>query len=278
MATYQLNRLSLAIVLTLYLSLVGPMPFANAAVHFWQVREVFTNAAGTVQFVEMFDAVPGETFTQGSILRANSGGTIKDFVFPSNLTKDTQNKALLIATSDLGQLPGGVVPDFTFAQGGVSGQFINPNASSFTITFFGSGSSMSFTGAQLPKNGVDSIKAGNVVSGNSPQNLDSNVGALVPPNGDYNKNNTVDAGDYAIWRKTLNNSVSPAGLGADGDASGAVGPADYTFWRARYGNPAGSGTLVDGSVPEPAIAVLPLAGLFILTWRLRIRTATRRVV
>lgn len=273
MTKRQLTSLCLITGAALFVILAGPNPFAHSAVHLWQVREVFTNAAGTVQFVEMFDTSPGETLTQGSILRANSDGVIKDFIFPQNLTKDTFNKAMLISTSDLGLLPGGVVPDFRFSQSSTpfTGQFINPNAANISITFFASGSSMSFTGAQLPKNGVDSIKAGNVVSGNSPQNLDSNLGALVPPTGDYNKNNTVDAADYAIWRKTVNNSISPAGLGADGDASGAVGAADYTFWRARYGNPAGSGTLVDGAIPEP------LGGMLLLMAVAVMNTVFRRV-
>src|SRR5215204_3577239 len=59
--------------------------------------------------------------------------------------------------------------------------------------------------------------------------------------GDYNKNGTVDAADYAIWRKTLGSSSS---LSADGDGNGTIEPPDYAFWRARFGNPVKGGELI----------------------------------
>ena len=70
--------------------------------------------------------------------------------------------------------------------------------------------------------------------------------------GDYNGNGTVDAADYALWRKggPLQNEV---------DAPGTVNAADYTEWRARFGNTSGSGSgLGAGSVPEPTSMMLLL--------------------
>ena len=66
--------------------------------------------------------------------------------------------------------------------------------------------------------------------------------------GDYNGNGVVDAGDYVQWRKggPLLNEV---------DTPGTVNDADYTEWRARYGNPSGLGSGFT-TVPEPAAAVL----------------------
>src|SRR3954468_1470346 len=100
---------------------------AEAAFHLWQVKEVFSNADGSVQFVEMSDSFSGEIFTSGFTLTANSDGNIKTFMFPSNLSGNTPG-SLLIATTGFGSLPGGVTPDFTFNQGGVSGTFFNPSA------------------------------------------------------------------------------------------------------------------------------------------------------
>jgi hypothetical protein len=82
---------------------------------------------------------------------------------------------------------------------------------------------------------------------------DRSTGVSAPsPTGDYNHNNAVDAGDYVIWRRTLGNSASPAGSGADGNANGTIDPGDYTYWRARFGNaPAGLGAGSD-SIPEPS--------------------------
>src|SRR4051812_31255617 len=59
--------------------------------------------------------------------------------------------------------------------------------------------------------------------------------------GDYNKNGTVDAADYAIWRKTLGSSSR---LAADGDGNGTIEQADYSFWRSRFGNRVKGGEMI----------------------------------
>ncbi len=85
------------------------------------------------------------------------------------------------------------------------------------------------------------------------------------PTGDYNHNGIVDAGDYVIWRKALNNPASPAGSGADGNANGVIDVGDYAYWRERFGNST-SGLASAASIPEPSttvlvVLVLPLAFL-----------------
>jgi len=70
--------------------------------------------------------------------------------------------------------------------------------------------------------------------------------------GDYNGNGKVDGADYVLWRHggPLQNEV---------DTPGTVNAADYTEWRARFGNPPGSGSgLSGGAVPEPATTTLIL--------------------
>ena len=52
--------------------------------------------------------------------------------------------------------------------------------------------------------------------------------------GDYNRNGTVDAADYIVWRKALNQSVAPFS-GADGDGDGLNDQDDYHVWRAHFG-------------------------------------------
>jgi hypothetical protein len=246
------------------------------------VKEVFTNASGTVQFVEMFDSFAGENSITGFTLQSDSDGVIKNFVFPGGPVGNTAGKHLLIATSGFGSLPGGVTPDFTFNQSTTpfTFPFFNPNATNITITFSGSNDSMNFSGASLPKNGINSLTdAGatgfppgtpNISSGiNSPTNFSGASGSVnlsaPAPTGDYNGNHVVDAGDYVVWRKTLNNAASPAGSGADGNSSGTIDAGDYTFWRARFGNAAGGGTIGPGSaVPEPVVGMLLLVAYSIL--------------
>ena len=45
--------------------------------------------------------------------------------------------------------------------------------------------------------------------------------------GDYNRSGTVDAADYAVWRRTLGQSGTE--LAADGNGNGFIDDADYTF-------------------------------------------------
>jgi autotransporter-associated beta strand protein len=71
--------------------------------------------------------------------------------------------------------------------------------------------------------------------------------------GDFNGNNTVDAADYLIWRKSYSSNS-----------------AMYTAWRANFGQ-SSSGSGAGGSllenVPEPASGCLLLAGMLALSLR-----------
>lgn len=284
MSMHRVNPLRLLINMVVLLSIAGAVPTATAAVHLWQIKEVFSNADGSVQFIEMFDNFPGEVFTAGTTLQANSDGVIKSFTLSSISPKPTQNRHMLFATPGFSSLAGGIAPDFTFLPATLP--FINPNANNITITFSGSGDSINFTGASLPKNGINSLTDTvlapfdppnfNLVSGvNSPFNLANQCGSVNPsgptPTGDYNCNHIVDGADYVVWRNTQGQAASPSGSGADGDASGTIDASDYTFWRSHFGNPAGSGAISGeaAATPEPTAVILLFAGLFTLALRCR---------
>lgn len=65
------------------------------------------------------------------------------------------------------------------------------------------------------------------------------AGPALP--GDYNRNNVVDAADYALWRNTLTQTV-PTFSGADGDGDGTIGQGDLNVWRAHFGQTIGAGS------------------------------------
>jgi hypothetical protein len=269
----RINSQCLAIAVAMFAFLAGANPIVKAAVHLWNVKEVFSNADGSVQFVEMFDSSGGEIVTGGAKLRSNSDGVIKEFTFPANLVNNTPGH-MLIATSGFGSLTGGVAPTFTFNQSStaLTLPFFNPNATNITFTFTGSGDTMTLTGAALPEDGIRSLTDANASgfplptssnsSGvNSPTNLLGASGGINLSSGDYNGNHTVDAADYAVWRKT------PANFGTNA--------AGYAAWRSHFGNAAGSGLGSGGLVPEPTTAVLQFGWFLALMWRVRKRMAVR---
>jgi hypothetical protein len=96
----------------------------------------------------------------------------------------------------------------------------------------------------------------------------SSVALRVVLQGDYNRDNRVDAADYVVWRRSLNQTV-PNGEGADGNYDGVINGFDYGVWRANFGASAGAGASNSAvPVPEPAgtIALL-LSAMSGMVWR-----------
>jgi hypothetical protein len=92
---------------------------------------------------------------------------------------------------------------------------------------------------------------------------DFSLGVTMAPGfaTDYNNNNVVDAGDYVIWRKRLNQAVTiPNDI-----TPGTVVQQDYVEWVNRFGKTAGEiGSGTSGAIPEPSAAILlALATVFV---------------
>jgi cyclophilin family peptidyl-prolyl cis-trans isomerase len=90
---------------------------------------------------------------------------------------------------------------------------------------------------------------------------------------DYNKDGTVDAADYTVWRDNLGKTVTPFTNG-DGNGDGKVDATDYSIWRNNYGETAGassgSGATSGHAVPEPtSLVLLSLVGVALFLGRLR---------
>lgn len=65
--------------------------------------------------------------------------------------------------------------------------------------------------------------------------------------GDYDRNGTVDQGDYLVWRFTQGQVVVPF-AGADGNGDGVINAPDYDVWAAHFGQ----------TLPPPAAGALAL--------------------
>jgi hypothetical protein len=144
-----------------------------------------------------------------------------------------------------------------------------------TTNIYASGTSGTFAYTESPfrtKFGIDNFRAEEALAG------------------DYNRNGSVDAADYVIWRDTVGQQspqlepvtfkvISLGDMRANGAVSGNCGfdkpncevidQADYDVWRANFGRTVsggGSGSHVNNasSVPEPAGAALAVVAVLAL--------------
>jgi hypothetical protein len=152
---------------------------AIAGTHTWDINEVFTNADGTIQFVELREAngtpnelgVPNQTLSSNSTSFTIGGGP---------LVAPTSNKFFLIATPAFAALPGAPVPDAVIPPGSIP--FFSA-ASGDTISY-GPYDSLSFGPGVAPTNGVDSLARNLTTGPNSPTNYAGDTGSVdagAPP-------------------------------------------------------------------------------------------------
>ena len=120
---------------------------AQATFHLWYINEIYSNADGSVQYVEMKAAAAGQQFVRGHTIRSTSGSTTNSYTFPNDLPGDSAEgmdpggggygyggyggeviyKSFLIATQGFAAL-NVVTPDFVIPNG-----FLFPAGG--TITF-----------------------------------------------------------------------------------------------------------------------------------------------
>jgi PEP-CTERM motif len=94
--------------------------------------------------------------------------------------------------------------------------------------------------------------------------------------GDYNHNGVVDAADYTVWRDSKGRTGSS--LLADGVPDGIIDILDYNLWKnstpfGKTAPGAGSGSLDNGSAPEPASFLLLLIGMLAIFASRRVASA-----
>src|SRR5262245_23872112 len=121
--------------------LLAPLS-ASASFHLWDITEVYSNADGSVQFVELFVTFNGENFIGGHTLSSSS----TSYLIPSDLGGNTANHHLLFATPAFAAQPGAVPPDFTLP----AANFLSTVAD--TINFAGV-DSFAYVAGALPTDG-----------------------------------------------------------------------------------------------------------------------------
>ena len=155
------HRATQIVTITL-ISLCTAAP-ASATFHLWQFQELFSNADGTVQFIELFSSFDNQQFATGEVFRSSQGASTVDYTFLADTPAPTANHHLLLATAGFAAIPGAPTPDFIIPDG-------------FLFTPNGEVDNMSIGGpvilyASLPTDGILSLAGDGVTTGtNSPTN------------------------------------------------------------------------------------------------------------
>lgn len=130
-------------------------PAVWAGAHTWDVQELFSNADGTIQFIELLEANGGiaEGGVGGAGVSSVATGKASDGC--PNVTGNTANKRYLVATPAFAALPGAPTPNCTLTGVDVTNFF---SIVADTVRY---GSvpydTTSFSAGQLPTDGVRSL-------------------------------------------------------------------------------------------------------------------------
>ena len=140
---------------------------ANATFHLWQIAEIYSNANGTVQYIELTTTAGGQQFVGGHQVTVLQNGATHLFTLPSDLPGDTTNHKFLIGTEGFASL-GVVTPDYVVP----NGFLFQPNG----IVDFAGVDVVTYN--PLPSDGVSALNhAGNIVV-NAPTNFAGATGRI----------------------------------------------------------------------------------------------------
>jgi chitodextrinase len=217
---------------------------ALAYFHLWRINEIYSNADGTVQFLELNCASPScssETVATAAPITITpaGGGSNHVFNFPTNLVPPNfpappaLNQKLLLATQGFANLgvvtPNFIIPDgFLFINGGTI------NFGGFDIVPY----------SALPTDGVLSVSRAGVTATNSPTNFAGATGSVTPP-----ADATPDAFSFtpvtgaALSAGVESNAITVAGINTAATISITGG--EYSINSGSY--TAAAGTVANGN-------------------------------
>jgi hypothetical protein len=138
---------------------------AHAGHHSWDLTEAFSNASGTVQYVEIFCPVNGEAGL-GPFTLTSTTNTLN---FVTNLGGATQNTWVLVATSNFASLSGGIAPDYI-----VPANFFP--AAGGTFNYAGGADIWNYPA--VPTDGVNALQRNGSSAVNSPRNFAGASGSV----------------------------------------------------------------------------------------------------
>ena len=158
--------------------LASPSAFGGA--HTWDVNEVYTNADGTIQFVELREA-------NGTDLETGvNGQPMRSLNFPAHtltllhaISSPTGNKFLLGGTAAFAAMPGSPDLDFTIPNG-----FLRLGTAADSVAYGPPYDTLAVPSGAIPLDGIRSFNDGGVIADNTPTNYAGDEGfvdASPPP-------------------------------------------------------------------------------------------------
>jgi len=172
----------------------------RGASHTWDVSEVFSNADGTIQFIELKECCGGVGET-GVCCSHNITSTTNTYPIPApNLTGPTSFKNLLFATPAFAATPGVPTPDYVFPAGSVP--FFSAGGDTIGYTPY----DLWTFGALVPTDGVNSLNRNLTTGCNTPMNYAGQTATInfgCGTLGDVDGSGTVDGGDIAGFIRTI---------------------------------------------------------------------------
>jgi len=134
----------------------------------WQINEIYSNADGSVQFIELITASSGQQFVTGQAMTSSQGAATYTLNVTTDLPGDSANKTFLIGTQGFAALnivaPDYVVPNgFLFTGGGT----LNWGSGADIVSY-----------ASLPTDGKLSINRAGATAINSPTNFAGATGSI----------------------------------------------------------------------------------------------------
>ncbi len=151
---------------------------SRAAFHLWEISQVFSNADGSVQYIELFNNANFEQFLSGQqvIVSRDGGQDQQSFTFPSNLpSSSTAGRNVLLATGTIA----GVEPDYIIPENFIHIDFQSNAMVSLPFSDLGTAD---ITYSEIPTDGWRSLNvSGTIRAPATVTNFAGDTGALQEP-------------------------------------------------------------------------------------------------
>jgi hypothetical protein len=208
----------------------------RAGQHTWRVSEVFSNAKGTIQYVELKESQGGDS--EGGVGNGSIASSTKNFSWSHGVLANTANKYYLVATQAFAALPGAPTPDVIISAGNLP-FFFAPGGDSVSYSVYDT-----CTFGAIPTDGTHSYDCLTASTGlNSPTNFAGATGSVTAAitlghvddfqdgtvqlwSGNANPTNIASGGPAGVSDRYLR--LSPAFL------PGPLGAYNNVQWSGNY--------------------------------------------